>query len=124
MSRALTVLGVALLWSTAGCIHPYSSHRYHHRTHGSVRVGWRHKSPPPVVHSHGHGCGHVRVGVEWVVAAPGTDYGFHAPSPTSERHDNGLHRGHDKGDGVKSQGHDKAQGHGKAQGHDKGKGHD
>ena len=95
MSRALTPLGALLLFSTAGCLYPHSRHRLHRSTHGSVYVGWRHHSPPPVVHSHGPGCGHVQVGVEWKVCPPGTRYGSATPPPTSGRHDRGLHRGHD-----------------------------
>lgn len=94
MSRALTVLGAVLLFSTAGCLLPHSRHSSRHRTHGSVYVGWR-SHTPPVVHSHGHGCGHVLVGAEWVVTVPVTRHGSVTPAPTSGRHDRGLHRGHD-----------------------------
>jgi len=95
MSRASIVLGVTLLLSTAGCIHPHSRHGSRYGTHGSVYVGWRHRTPPPVVHHHGHGCGHVQVGLEWVVSVPVTRHGSVTPAPTSGRHDRGLHRGHD-----------------------------
>lgn len=95
MSRALTVLGAVLLFSTAGCIHPHARHNSRHRTHGSIYVGWRSHTPPRVVHSHGHGCGHVLVGAEWVVSVPVTRHGSVTPAPTPGHHDRGLHRGHD-----------------------------
>jgi len=95
MSRALTALGVALLWSTAGCIHPHSWHLSHHRGHGNIHVSSRHHLPRPVIHTHGHGCGHVRVGLEWVISSPGTRHGSVTPPPTSAPHDRGLHRRQD-----------------------------
>lgn len=115
MSRVLTVLGVALLWTSAGCIHPHNRYRTHHGVHGSVHVGGQHRAPAKVVHSHGAGCGHVLVGVEWVLRTPGTSHGVHAPPPTSGTHARGLH----SGQVVASPGKTVEKSHGKA----KGKGH-
>lgn len=134
MSRALTVLGAVLLFSTAGCIHPHARHNSRHRTHGSIYVGWRSHTPPPVVHSHGHGCGHVLVGAEWVVSGPVTRHGsvlHESPEQHVVLEQREVVQEHD-GHPGRGKGHDKAQaqaqgkGHGHDKGHDKGqgKGHD